>query len=95
MKSDVIKINDYGYMNELSHRIEQLQLENQDNVIKSLEEREKKRQRKLIIKGYIDRPYDNDTENLEEISPNSRSISSNKIKSNSSLDTPFRLPKIN
>jgi hypothetical protein len=99
MKSDVIRINDYGYMSELSKRIEQLQLENQENVIKSLEEREKKRQTKLIIKGYIDRPYDNESDDLEIKGQNSRSKSplssklTSKIQSANSL-TPFRLPKI-
>lgn len=93
MKSDVIKINDYGYMSELSNKIEELQLENQENIIKSLEEREIKRQRKLIIKGHIDKPYDDECENLVLLNPDSTKTS--KIHSAKSSSTPFRLPKIN
>ena len=101
MKSDVLKINDYNYMNELSEKIQKLELEKQDRVIKSLEEQEKKRQYKLIIKGFLDEPYDDNNGNQNELNKTSESKKSNSLVKlsarmvNKPVNTPYRLAKLN
>ncbi len=88
-------------MSELSKRIEELHLEKQDRLVQQLEENEKKRQTKLIVKGHLDRPYDfvkPELENTYELGKQGRSFSTKgstkSLNPSKTVDTPFRLPKL-
>lgn len=60
MKSDVIRINDVKYMRELSKKIQESYVKDQQNVMARLEEKERMRIRKLRLQGLIRDETDED-----------------------------------
>lgn len=95
MKSDVIRINDLNYMQELKQSIDDSKKAKQLKQMESLEELEKKRERKLKAIGLIEKTLEDETKEKQANRTKSMSYSYDSystLKQDAKIS--FRLPKL-